>query len=208
MKLYQLKIEKVYVIILKKGYKMKKQLIAISFGVAIILTGCGNKPTTPTCQIDGANAPNWVCDGGVNMKGGIFAVGSAEKSPLGFNFQREEAMTAARDEIAREISLKVKNMIKTYMSSTGTSDNQTAERVVTSVSKQLASQVLRGSKLLKTWISPKGTMYVLVGIKGDIKEMTKQAVRTTFKNDEALWQEFKSKKAQEELDAAIDKEFK
>ena len=188
---------------------MKKQLMAISFGLAMILTGCGvTQPSTPTCEIDGAEAPNWVCDGGANMEGGIVAVGSAEKSPLGISFQRQEAMAAARDEIARQISLKVKNMMKTYMSSTGTGDNQTAERVATSVSKQLASQVLRGSRLLKTWISPKGTMYVLVGVKGDIKEMTKQAVKTTFKNDEALWQEFKSKKAQEELDAAIDKEFK
>ena len=189
---------------------MKKQLIAISFGIAMVLTGCGtsSQPSTPTCQIDGATAPNWVCDGGANMEGGIVAVGSAEKSPLGISFQRQEAMAAARDEIARQLSLKVKNMMKTYMSSTGTGDNQTAERVATSVSKQLASQVLRGSRLLKTWISPKGTMYVLVGIKGDIKEMTKEAVKTTFKNDQALWQEFKSKKAQEELDAAIDKEFK
>ena len=190
---------------------MKKFLI-ISLSVAAIFTGCAtsNNPSvnTPSCQIDGATAPSWVCDGGANIKEGIVAVGSAEKSPLGINFQRQEAMAAARDEIARQINLKVKNIIKTYMSSTGTGDSKTAERVVTSASKQIASQALRGSKLLKTWISPKGTMYVLVGVQGNIKDMTKKAIKTTFKNDQALWQEFKAKKQWDELDEAVDKEFK
>ena len=189
---------------------MKKHLLALSFGLAMVFAGCGmstQSVNTPSCEIDGTTAPNWVCDGGANMEGGIVAVGSAEKSPLGINFQRQEAMAAARDEIARQLGVKVKNMVKTYMSSTGVGDDKTAERVATSVSKQVAKQVLKGSKLLKTWISPKGTMYVLVGVQGDIKEITKEAVKTTFKNDKALWQEFKSKKAQEELDAAVDKEI-
>ncbi len=192
---------------------MKKKILLLSSSLVILFTGCGMSnqaaaPQAPQCQIDGAQAPEWVCDGGATMEGGIFAVGSAEKSPMGIGFQRQEAVAQARDAIARQISLKVKNMFKSYMSSTGTGSDQTAERVATSVSKQLASQVLQGSKLLKTWISPKGTMFVLVGMKGNIKQAVKEATKTTFKNDQALWQEFKAKKAQEELDAEIDKEFK
>ena len=191
-----------------------KKLLVSSIGVLLLLSGCGNKnlvKETPQCQIEGAKAPEWVCNGGANIKGGIFAVGSAQKSPLGIGFQRQEAMAAARDEIARQIEIKVKNMFKSYLSSTGTRDAQTAERVATSVSKQVAREVLRGSKLLKVWISPKGTIFVLVGISGNPEEIIKKdiekAARTTFKNDEALWQEFKAKKAQDELDAAIKKEF-
>ena len=173
-----------------------------------LLVGCSSKKPQPIeekCVIDGSKAPTWVCNGGSDLKGGVFAVGSAEKSPLGFNFQREEAMAAARDALAREIEVKVKNMFKTYLSSTGVKENQTAERVVTNVSKQISKQVLRNSKLLKTWISKNGTMYVLVGID---KNSLKNNIKTTFKNDEALWQEFKAKKAQEELEYQIDKEFK
>jgi len=191
---------------------MKKILISSLIVSTLMFVGCGssNAPTPKIafqCQIDGVNAPNWVCDGGANMEGGVFAVGSAEKSPLGIGFQRTEAVAQARDELSRELNVKVKNMFKSYMSSTGTGNTQTAERVATSVSKQLTSQVLTGSKLLKTWISPKGTMYVLVGMQ-NVKNAVKQATNTTFKNDPALWQEFKAKKAQEELDAAIEKEFK
>ena len=189
-----------------------KKIFFSSVIITAIFTGCGNNspliPKISQCEIDNAKAPAWVCNGGADMKGGIFAVGSVSKSPLGVGFQREEAMAAARDEIAREINLKVKNMFKSYLSSTGAGDNQTAERVATFVSKQLAMQILRGSKLVDTWISPKGTMYVLVGMKGDIKNFIKKALNTTFKNDEALWQEFKAKKAQQQLDFEIDKEFK
>jgi len=194
---------------------MKKLLIA-GLGLSIALfTGCGNnnqpQPQQPSfqCQIEGQTAPQWVCDGGASMEGGVFAVGSAQKSPLGISFQRQEAMANARDALARQLEVKVKNMFKSYMSSTGVGNNQTAERVATSVSKQLSKQVLRGSKLLKTWMSKNGTMYVLVGMTdtNKLKAGLKQAARTTFKNDEALWQEFKAKKAQQELDAAIDKEF-
>ena len=192
---------------------MKRLLFSSAIIATMLFTGCGSSnksitPKAPQCQIDGTSAPVWVCNGGANMEGGVFAVGSAQKTPLGIGFQRQEAMAAARDALSRQISIKVKNMFKSYMSSTGVGNAQTAERVATSVSKQLAYQTLRNSKLLNTWISPKGTMFVLVGIKGSIKNAVKQAVKTTFHNDQALWQEFKAKKAQEELDSEIDKEFK
>ena len=191
---------------------MKKLLFSSAIIATMLFTGCGNSnnsisPFAAQCKIEGASAPDWICNGGANMEGGVFAVGSAQKSPLGIGFQRQEAMAAARDALSRQMSVKVKNMFKTYMSSTGTGDAQTAERVATNVSKQLSKEVLQGSKLLNTWISPKGTMYVLVGMK-NIKQVVKQAAKTTLHNDQALWQEFKAKKAQENLDAEIDKEFK
>ena len=192
---------------------MKKLILPVAAAL-FIFTGCANNQPKPQktnfyqCKINGQAAPQWVCDGGATMEGGIFGVGSAPKSPLGMSFQRNEAVAQARDELARQLKVKVENMIKNYMSSTGVGNNQTAERVSTQVSKQLTSQVLEGSKLLKTWIANDGTMYVLVGMTKPVKNAVKNAVKTTFKNDQALWQEFKAKKAQEELDAEIDKEFK
>jgi ribosomal protein S20 len=183
---------------------MKNVVMFFIAALIVGFSGCSSKTLVSKCNIEGG-APEWVCSGGANYKDGIYAVGSAQKSPLGISFQRAEATAQARDEIAREIGVKIKNMIKNYYSSTGAGDNQTAERVVTNVSKQLTKQLLEGSKIVKTWISPKGTMYVLVKLD---KNKVKNIIKTTFKNDEALWQEFKAKKAQEELDRAIEKEFK
>jgi uncharacterized membrane-anchored protein YjiN (DUF445 family) len=191
---------------------MKKILATTALAFSLIgLTGCvGNaQPNVEQCSIDGTQAPQWVCDGGATMEGGIFAVGSAEKNPLGINFQKTEATAAARDALARQLSVKVKNMFKQFQATTGIGDDQTAEKATQNVSKQVASQTLAGSKAVKTWISPKGTMFVLVGMPDPsaVKQAVKQAVKTTLHNDQALWQEFKAKKADAELEAAVDKEF-
>jgi ribosomal protein S20 len=189
---------------------MKKILATTALAFTLVgLTGCGNtQPNFEQCSIDGTQAPQWVCDEGA-MEGGLVAVGSAEKNPIGRGFQRQEAVAAARDALARQIGIKVKNMFKQFQATTGVGDAQTAEKATQNVSKQIASQTLNGSKVLKTWVSPKGIMYVLVGMPDPnaVKQAVKQVAKTTLHNDQALWQEFKAKKADAELDAAVDKEF-
>jgi len=190
---------------------MKKVLATTALAFSLIgLTGCVNsQPDVEACMVDGKQAPSWVCDGGTTMEGGLFAVGSAEKSPLGPSFQRTEAAAAARDALSRQISLKVKNMFKQFQATTGIGDAQTAEKATQNVSKQVSATTLAGSKVMKVWISPKGTMYALVGMPDPkaVQEQVKQATKTSLKNDQALWQKFLAQKADKDLDAAVDKEF-
>jgi ribosomal protein S20 len=194
---------------------MKKILTTAIVGISLFsFVGCGGEkqPQVPDfnqCVIDGTQAPQWVCDGGATMEGGLFAVGSAEPSALGISFQRQEAVAAARDDLARQIGIKVKNMFKQFQATTGIGDAQTAEKATENVSKQVASQTLAGSRVVKTWRSPKGTLFVLVGMPDPnaVKTAVKQAVKTSLHNDQALWQKFLAKKADKELDEAVDKEF-
>ncbi len=184
---------------------MKKLVFAIGIGV-LIFSGCSSKnevQKTQMCQIDGTNAPQWICQD-ANEKGMITGVGSAEATPLGFNYQKTEAIAAARDEIARKISIRVKNIFKRFESSTGIGKEQTAEKVTENVSKQLAYETLRNSKLLKMWKSPKGTLYVLVGMP---KEEVAQEIKTSLESKKALYQKYLAKKSWEDLDKEIDKEF-
>ena len=128
---------------------------------------------------------------------------------MGISFQRQEAVAAARDDLARQIGIKVKNMFKQFQATTGIGDAQTAEKATENVSKQVASQTLAGSKVVKTWRSPSGTLFVLVGMPDPnaVKTAVKQAVKTSLHNDQALWQKYLAKKADKELDEAVDKEF-
>jgi len=195
---------------------MKKLLVTTTLSLGLLgLAGCANnqpkvqQPSVEQCSVDGKVAPSWVCDGGAMMEGGIFAVGSAEKSPLGLSFQRTEATAAARDALSRQIKVKVKNMFKQFQATTGIGDAQTADKATQNVSKQVSQSTLSGSKVMKVWISPKGTMYVLVGMPDPkaVQDEVKNAVKTSLHNDKALWQKFLAQKADKELDAAVAKEF-
>jgi len=195
---------------------MKKVLVSTAFILGLVgLTGCGQPaPQTPDfskCYDEGnVQAPKWVCDGGATMEGGVFAVGSASaRKAGGIQFQRTIATQNARNALAMQMGVKVKRMLKQYQSTTGTGDNETFEQAITDVSKQVTSQTLIGSKIVDTWSNPKThTLHVLVGMKDNVvKKSVKNAVNTTFKNNQALWQEFKSQKAQAELDAAVNREF-
>ncbi len=181
---------------------MKKLIFLI---IALLFFGCSsknvNKKINSTCIIENQNAPSWICRP-EDTKGYITAVGSAEKTNLGFSFQQTEAISAARDALARRISVKVKNIFKRYESNTGVKNNTISEKVVTNVSKQLSNLTLNDSKILNTWQSKNGTLYVLVGMpKENVKKAFSQSVKKYKTQNEKANIEW------EKLDKEINKEF-
>ena len=95
--------------------------------------------------------------------------------------------------------------METFTRSTGAGSSETVDQVATAVSKQVAKVTLRGSKQVDAWTAPSGTLYVLVAVpekevNAAAKKAVKEAVKTSFKNDQALWQQFQSKQALESLD--------
>lgn len=178
-----------------------------AFGISLlILSGCASKTNeitkNVTCQIENEKAPSWICIGG-NVKGYLTAVGSAQKSPLGFSFQKTEAVSAARDALSRNIETKVKNLFKRFESTTGTKKNLVAEKVLVNVSKQVSKTTLKNSRILTIWQSKNGTLYVLVGIPNS--EIKNALTDTVNKNE--LFQRALAEKYQKELDKEIQKEF-
>lgn len=196
---------------------MKKTLaVAVIVSASLFLASCGEKkPAQPQQPAkvqnqqwanEFANAPRWVLN--PEMEGGLAAVGSAKIGKAGIQFARTEAMANARDELARMLSVKVKNMVKNFTQQIGVGDEQTVDKVSAQVSKQVTSQVLNGSRQKDMWISPSGELYVLVVLDpASVQEAVKQATLSSFKNERALWQQFQAKKAYEELDKEIEKEF-
>jgi len=69
------------------------------------------------------------------------------------------------------------------------------------VTKQIAKVDLKGSKAVDMWQAPSGALYMLVTVpQENINAEVKKAVKSSFKNDNALWQQFQSKQALEQLD--------
>lgn len=183
--------------------------IALAAVVALGFNACGGAQPANNfdqCIEQGVQAPQWVCI--PEVAGGVAATGSAAKSPAGTGFQRQEAMANARDALARQIAVKVKNMFKNFTQQTGVGDDVTVEKMASNVSKQVANQTLSGTAMKGRWIAPDGSMYVLVVLDPTAAvAATKNSVKTSLRNEKALWQQFQAKKAQAELDAEIEKEM-
>lgn len=189
---------------------MKKHLLhtLMLVGLAVFLAACAPKQTPVATGVPDMckDAPHWVCN--PDIEGGISAVGIAKIGKAGFAFARTEAMANGRDELARQMNVKVQNMVKNFTQATGLGDDETVDRVSSQVSRQVANQALTGSKQRAMWQSPAGDIHVWMVVDPEsVREAAKEAVTSSYKNDKALWQQFQAKKAHDELDAVVSKEF-
>ena len=185
----------------------KAAYLMTGIAMSALLAGCGEKkqevadcvfPDTP-----GTSAPGWICDEPVSGIE-VSSVGSAQKSGAGHDFMKQMAATSARVGLAQNMQVQVRNMIKQYVETTGAADSETVDKVMTSVTKQITNETLVGTKILKTRKSPGGHLYVLVGMdEASMQKATEQALKTSMKNERALWQQFKAQKGQDELAAEI-----
>jgi hypothetical protein len=191
---------------------LKTVAIAVA---ATIFTGCmggagqqaPEKQAEPDfrCKQDGQLAPEWTCN--PYLEGSIVALGIAQKNAGNDQgMQRAEAVAEGRDALANQLSVKVSTMFKSYKATTGSGTDATFDKSNSKVSKQLASQTLNGSRAVKTWKSNAGTMYVLVGLSNEpVKKQMEKAIKTSFKNDRAMYQKFLAAKADGDLDAELAK---
>ena len=189
--------------------------IAVAALVAFTVSGCNGKQPKVTqvqkqatedaqfkCKQESVSAPSWTC---MPMADGAYAgVGIAEKSAAGMGHMRRVALANGRSDLAQQIKSQVKDKVETFTRTTGVGDAETVDMVNTAVSKQVAKVDLQGSKGVDVWTAPSGTLYMLVTVpESSVNGEVKKAVTTSFKNDQALWQQFQSKQAMD----GLDKEF-
>ena len=192
---------------------MNRLISIIGTGLCVItISGCqttGGKIEAPTiaapeCQWPGTQvaAPIWVCDGPIEGYSS-YATGS-HKSAAGNSFMKQQAALKARVALANEIKVKVSGMIKNYLGTTGSGDAETIDQAASSTAKSITASTLVGSKIVRSQLSPTGEMFVVVGVDLQAqKEIVKNAVKTSLRNESALLQEFKSQKSHDEMAAAI-----
>ena len=115
-------------------------------------------------------------------------------------------MADGRDALASQIETKVSNLFKSYRSTTGSGDDSTFDASSSKVSKQLADQSLSGTRAINSWMNPiTKELYLLVTIPNDsIKDSMSNTIRTSYKNDKAMYQKFLASKAQGELDKELE----
>jgi hypothetical protein len=181
--------------------------------LAAVLTGCNQpavnaQPAQQEIYVDPEfqGAPDWVMNTPF-INGKLTAIGSAPRNAGNdIQFQKELAIGTARDNLARQVSVSVKNMLKKFVSTTGTGKDGTYDNASENVSKQIANETITNSRAIKSWISRTGTFYVLV-VKdtASVVNSMDEKVKTSFKNDKAMYQRFLHAKAQGELEKELEK---
>lgn len=180
--------------------------------VTAAITGCSSKKVEPkkqeiytptfTCKQEGITAPRWTCI--PEIKGYYAGVGVAEKSAAGIAHMRRVALMNGRSDLAQQIESKIKDKIEGFTKSTGNGSSETIDKVITAVTKQVAKVDLKGSTAIDMWNAPSGAIYMLItvpktNINQEVKKVYKKTVNSSFKNNNALWQQFQSEQALENL---------
>lgn len=188
---------------------MKVSLVySVIVAVAVGMIGCSSKVDSISqapkeIKNEFADAPKWVLT--QDNEKGIRSAGSAKIGKAGMQFAITEAEANARDAMARQIQVKVASMVKNFTQQTGVGDNQTVDKVVSSVSKQVSKQELVGVQRKDMWISPSGEIWVLMSMSEQSAQAVKNGVKSSFSNDDALHQQVQAKQAQDELDKELEK---
>ncbi|MCX6053186.1 MAG: LPP20 family lipoprotein [Campylobacterales bacterium] len=190
---------------------MIKTLSSIAFTALsmILYTGCSKEPSTTTveykqdsnfqCKQEGVAAPQWTCI--PNVKSAYSGVGIAPNSAAGMGHMRRVALANGRSDLAQQINTLVKDKVEVFTRATGNGSQETVDAVSTSVSKQVAKINLENSKVVDMWNAPSGALYMLVAVpEAAVNRDVKDAVRSSFKKDDALWQQFQSQQALENLE--------
>lgn len=177
----------------------------------LLLTGCADKAPTVEeasalsgeCIVENTEAPQWVCGQVTASENEYVDIGIAPISKIGIGFARREALANARSNLAQQVQTEVKDKVETFMRSTGIGSSEVGDKVSTQVSKQVAKVTMTNSRQRAFW-QTKSNIYLLVSMtKGDVVGNTKSALKTSFKKDEALWQQFQAKQSLE----GLEKEF-
>ncbi len=152
-----------------------------------------------TCKQENVNSPKWTCI--PEVTGYYAGVGIAEKSAAGMDHMRRVAMANGRSDLAQQIQTLVKDKVSLYTGTTGVGASETVDKTTESVTKQVAKVNLNGSKAIDMWSAPSGALYMLVTVSKDsTNEQIRDNLKSSFKNDNALWQQFKAKNALEDLE--------
>ena len=174
----------------------------------LLIVGCASTPKPQSA----VGLPDWVTV--PNIEGG-FADTQCVLANAGMGILKDKATALGRAEIASQIAIQVKAMDKTYQNLTESDQGSAGGSTFESVSKQVTNQKLSGSRASKVdYVNfPDGTQQLCVMVTlepGLTREIYDGVVKNSGRklspqSDEILWQEFKAHKAQQELDAELNK---
>lgn len=117
-------------------------------------------------------APAWVCD---SSKEGLAlsAVGYSPKSRAGLEFMKDMATADARSKLANKAQAQVRQKIAEQDPAAGSAPNKAKIEKITQTT-------LEGTKILKSAHTPKGSLYVLIGMDEENAQQLYESVASQY----------------------------
>ena len=173
--------------------------ILLSLLTFIVLSSCAGSKSKP---LNNKDLPEWYLNP-PKFKDKFIGVGDALRPQ--FSLSKQVATERARVEVARAVETTVNSALNDHMQASGMGAEAGATEFTESVSKSLVNTTLKGCTIEKTEIF-KDRVFVMVTYDVNrAREEAKAAARTSVKNEEALYNEFKARQAFDALDQAMDR---
>lgn len=178
-----------------------KRVSALILAIAALslIASCSSAPE-PAAPPPMDDLPDWVLAPPV-ADDAFYGVGSYKSSNL--STARTAATASARAEIAAQVEVQVDSAVKQYAQEAGIDGNRQVIEFLETVSKQVASATLNGSKVVDTFRDKDGTVYVMVMYeKSALKEAAEKEL--FVRNEDAAFAEFKADEAMKWLDKELE----
>ena len=187
---------------------------AASAILLVLFSGCTSTATPPSlaktqCIQDGITAPSWVCK--PYAADGYSALGIAEKSGTDKNKTINAALENGRKEIAKQMQSQVREKLNNFARTPQGSNKAKVDNLYTSIIGEIKPKDLHLKKMLQSWITPSGKVYVhMIAPQSNFDADLKRAVKLSYIHHKHAWLSFKSKQSivslEKEFDVKMPKE--
>lgn len=157
------------------------------------IQGCGGKS---------AMGPDWFLN---PPKDKDYIYASATDSSSNMQYAIDKASSLARDQIANTIGTKVMSMFKRFREEVGEGETPEFMTMTTNVSKQVVSEVISGTEVVKKEVSQKGNVFhAYVLMRMPIGEAN-SALMARIKANQNLYTRYRASQAFKELNDDVEK---
>lgn len=182
---------------IERGFAMRIERFGGILGAIALLAALASCMTTSS-GLDSRNVPSFYLNPPTS-KDMLYGVGHAKMATL--DLSRSTALARARNDIAAQVSVHVKNALTDYAQQAGEGDKQQTVQYVENVSHQVADVTLSGCRTDKIEVGRDGSVYALVSY--DVQRVLDAARSQFMRNESAAFAEFKADEALRRLNAEI-----
>ncbi len=161
--------------------------------VSFQILGCGARSSM---------GPDWFLN---PPKDKNYIYASATDSSSNMQYAIDKASSLARDQIANTVGTRVMSMFKRFREEVGESESPEFITMTTNVSKQVVSEVISGTEIVKKEVSKKGDIFhAYVLMRMPVGEAN-SALMARIKANQNLYTRYRASQAFKELDDDVER---